>query len=215
MTSIPYVVSETTEIITGEHAAAQFAQLSQKNSDLSQLDAAVSLLLGGTPDEEEAMPVGVHSTSVLNTPVQIAESKTETNTVESLFIMKAQSRGNTEVARCSTFLRGGTHQEGETFLLKATAGGYLDQVDEFVLSPQGDGRVMPRDGWWNRLTGCLSRESCGSTCLNAAITCPKVTWPAFLICLAGRCGGCIVKCAACATCDCGFWCKWATGCCNG
>jgi hypothetical protein len=36
------------------------------------------------------------------------------------------------------------------------------------------------------------------------------------VAVAAACGGCWVWCAGCATCDCSWWCRWATaGCCEG
>jgi len=65
---------------------------------------------------------------------------------------------------------------------------------------------------WSRFTGCVQRD-CISTCLGALSTCSG-NWAAYLGCVATKCGGCALKCGACAGCNCGFWCKWAAGCCS-
>lgn len=68
------------------------------------------------------------------------------------------------------------------------------------------------DGWWDRFRGCLG--GCGGPCLAALTGCIRPVLPAILVCLAVRCGGCAAKCAACATCDCRWWCR-ISGCCRG
>lgn len=65
---------------------------------------------------------------------------------------------------------------------------------------------------FSRFIGCV-RNSCASTCLGALTACAGV-FPIYLKCVVVACGGCAVKCGACAACDCSFWCKWAAGCCR-
>jgi hypothetical protein len=66
---------------------------------------------------------------------------------------------------------------------------------------------------FSRLINCV-RGTCASVCLGSLTACAGV-FPVYLKCVAVACGGCALKCGACATCDCGFWCKWAVGCCRG
>jgi len=68
-------------------------------------------------------------------------------------------------------------------------------------------------GILSRFIGCV-RNKCASSCLSSLTTCLGA-FPVYLKCVIVKCGGCAVKCGACAACNCGFWCKWATGCCKG
>jgi hypothetical protein len=65
---------------------------------------------------------------------------------------------------------------------------------------------------FSRFIKCV-RNSCAGTCLGALTACAGV-FPVYLKCVIVACGGCAVKCGACAGCDCGFWCRWAVGCCR-
>jgi len=65
---------------------------------------------------------------------------------------------------------------------------------------------------FTRLIACV-KNSCASVCLGSLTACAGV-FPVYLKCVAIACGGCALKCGACAACSCGFWCKWAVGCCN-
>lgn len=80
-----------------------------------------------------------------------------------------------------------------------------------------DGDVLTGDlvaaGIFTRFVSCV-RRSCASTCLASLTACAGV-FPIYLKCVAVACGGCALKCGACAACNCGFWCRWATGCCRG
>lgn len=77
----------------------------------------------------------------------------------------------------------------------------------------GAAGVVPAAGtFWQRFVTCV-RGSCGSVCLAALPTCAG-TWVLYLKCLAVVCGGCVLKCSACAACDCSWWCRWAAGCCK-
>ena len=64
----------------------------------------------------------------------------------------------------------------------------------------------------SRFTKCI-RGSCASTCLGVLTTCIGA-FPIYVKCVAVGCGGCTLKCSACAGCNCGRWCKWAAGCCR-
>ncbi|SEC96234.1 hypothetical protein SAMN05216532_2943 [Streptomyces sp. 2231.1] len=76
-----------------------------------------------------------------------------------------------------------------------------------------DGALVVVDGWWDALRDCLVGR-CAGECTNAALECPPASWPVYLACLAGRCGGCLAGCVGCATCDCGWLCRVAFGCCH-
>jgi hypothetical protein len=92
----------------------------------------------------------------------------------------------------------------------------LDQIKAEVIARDGKaiaaGTVGVRD-IFSRFGNCV-RSSCAQVCLGALTGCVGA-WPVYLQCVAVACGGCALKCAGCAGCNCGFWCKWAVGCCEG
>jgi hypothetical protein len=103
------------------------------------------------------------------------------------------------------------------FVLKPSQAGFnLNQIKAEVIARDGKaiaaGTVGVRD-IFSRFGNCV-RSSCAQVCLGALTGCVGA-WPVYLQCVAVACGGCALKCAGCAGCDCGFWCKWAVGCCQG
>ena len=87
----------------------------------------------------------------------------------------------------------------------------LAQAQEFTVE---DEEIVPTDSWWTALTGCVTRR-CATVCANSVATCATGGgWIKFLGCMGWNCGGCVIRCGACATCNCRWWCKWATGCCR-
>ena len=96
----------------------------------------------------------------------------------------------------------------------------------FLMAPNGDvqkttemrfdrttGKVVPTNSWWTRFKSCISGK-CASTCVASLGTCAFASWAGYLQCVAIACGGCSAKCIVCASCNCRWWCKWATGCCK-
>lgn len=105
----------------------------------------------------------------------------------------------------------GSHEHTEYLQFEAPNGDIGRMIERKV---DEGGALVVVDGWWDRFRGCLG--GCGGVCLAALGGCAGAgALPAILGCLAIRCGGCAAKCAACATCDCRWWCKWAAGCCRG
>ena len=107
--------------------------------------------------------------------------------------------------------------------VRVTAGQNTQQYDLLLEAPGGDfakarefkvenDQVVPANSWWTAARRCVT-GSCTSVCVGALFTCSG-TWAAYLLCLAAACGGCWVRCAACASCDCSWWCRWAAGCCD-
>lgn len=88
--------------------------------------------------------------------------------------------------------------------------GNLAKSTEFIVV---GGKVTQTHSWWSRMKKCL-KNKCVAECAKSLATCPKPSWVAYLACVAARCGGCWVKCAACAGCKCKWWCKWGVGCCK-
>ncbi|MGW1053141.1 hypothetical protein ACWDBD_02725 [Streptomyces sp. NPDC001118] len=164
----------------------------------------------------EGPTVGFDSTTNLSAPLpapaDVAAREQVTSVKSSFFARTFSGASGEQLAACATVLEapGTTLKMVDAFVLEAHQGDLLDAKELVHASGY---QLQERDGWWDALTGCLGRD-CGGVCLSAALSCPKVDWASFLICLAGRCGVCVVKCAACATCNCTWWCKWAAGCCD-
>jgi len=109
--------------------------------------------------------------------------------------------------------------------LKASSG-ESETYNFSLIAPNGDfnkftehyadknNKIVKTNSWSSRWYAC-AKSKCVSSCLGALTTCPKSSWTVFLACVAVRCGGCVAKCVACASCNCSFWCKWAAGCCRG
>lgn len=121
--------------------------------------------------------------------------------------MKAGSKDQAAIA--SVKIKAGDKSDTYHFLLIAPNGDF-EKVQEFTLG-QNDA-VVPANSYWDRFRACLA-DKCGSACLSAIPTCSG-TWTAFLWCLIRKCGTCVLRCTACAACDCRWWCKWAAGCCD-
>jgi len=105
------------------------------------------------------------------------------------------------VAPCGDFSRPIEYQAVATIIRDPTTGAMTTRLE-----------MVETDSWGS----CMLQElkKCASPCVNALVTCPKTSWTAYLGCLAVRCGGCFVAKAACCTCNCKWWCKWAVGCCR-
>lgn len=105
------------------------------------------------------------------------------------------------VAPCGNFDRVIEYQAVQTSIRDTTTGAMAARLE-----------MVETNSWGS----CMLQElkKCASPCVNALVTCPKTGWSAYLGCLAVRCGGCFVAKAACCTCNCKWWCKWAVGCCR-
>lgn len=218
MTSTPSVKESTFAIHDEQSAAQEWRRLSESEASMDQLISALPsrLRLPGAARLNEGQTVGFTSTDTLTGPLDPPEEVTARERVEklnhSLFARTFSGPNGEQVAACAAVIEvpGTNYKKVDLFVLEAADGDLLHATE---LVPAGS-TLRERDGWWDRVVRCLGRD-CGGVCLGAAVSCPKVNWAAFLICLAGRCGVCVIKCGACATCDCTWWCKWAAGCCEG
>lgn len=109
--------------------------------------------------------------------------------------------------------RAGDNSETYHCMLVAPNGDF-EKAQELTVGPNN--AVIPTHSFWTRFLRCLSSK-CGSACLGAIPTCQAAdgSWTTFLWCLVTRCGSCVLRCAACAGCNCSWWCRWAAGCCEG
>ncbi|WP_432141037.1 hypothetical protein [Streptomyces sp. bgisy084] len=218
MTSIPAVKESSFEVHNPQSAAQEWQRLAGSEYAMNQVISALPsrLRLPKGASLNEGATVGFTSTTTLSGPLHPPEEVTAREAVEKVkntFMARTFTGQNGEqVAACATITEapGTSYKTVDVFVLEAADGDLL-HANELVVASTG--AMEERDGWWDRVVSCLGRD-CGGVCLSAAVSCPKVNWAAFLICLAGRCGVCVIKCGACATCDCSWWCKWAAGCCE-
>jgi hypothetical protein len=102
-------------------------------------------------------------------------------------------------------------------IVEKPSGAAADPASIRTIAVFRDGSLVTTDigalSIFSRLINCV-RSTCASVCLGSLTACAGV-FPVYLKCVAVACGGCALKCGACATCDCSFWCKWAVGCCRG
>lgn len=218
MSSDPQVKESTFAIHDSQAAADEWRRIAGYESVLDEMISALPSrlrLAKGTPLNEGAT-VGFSSTTTLDGPLHPPAGVATRESVEKLnnsfFSRTFVGPAGEQMAACATVIEvpDTSYKTVDAFVLEARDGDLLNAKELAVTSANV---LEERDGWWDALTGCLGRD-CGGVCLSAALSCPKVNWAAFLICLAGRCGVCVVKCAACATCNCTWWCKWAAGCCD-
>ncbi|GAA0375231.1 hypothetical protein Acor_67390 [Acrocarpospora corrugata] len=218
MTNAPVLVEEKLTIYSPDQARREMTRLDQGYSDLAVLRDAIPSLLGVGIDEAAVQePVGFGATWNLKEPYLAAdahEGDRAVKTIESSLICNSYNTGSEHVGVFATVMKPDVGDEKVDLFVLRTSDFIIEGVKEYIPDSTNHGRLAVRDGWWDALVGCLGR-SCGGVCLSAALTCPKINWAAFLVCLAGRCGLCVVKCGACATCDCTWWCRPVVGCCNG
>lgn len=218
MKQTPSVKESTFQLHNDQSASQEWRRLAGSQPSMDQLISALPARMRMPRDMalNEGPTVGFTSTGVLSEPLNPPEEVTARQSVEkvnnSFFARTFTGPNGEQMAACATVIEvpGTDYRHMDVFVLEATDGDLL-HANELV--PVSADRLEERDGWWDRVIRCLGRD-CGGVCLGAAVSCPKVNWAAFLICLAGRCGVCVIKCGACATCDCTWWCKWAAGCCE-
>jgi hypothetical protein len=125
--------------------------------------------------------------------------------------------------RVQDYAKRGTRDRAAVLTATVKAGGNSDTYQALLEAPRGDfsharefmvkgNAVVPANSWWSAARSCVTKN-CTSVCVSSLFTCSG-TWAAYIACIAAKCGLCWLKCAACATCNCKWWCKWAAGCCK-
>jgi hypothetical protein len=124
--------------------------------------------------------------------------------------LRALEKGDSEdqAAVATVTMTAGQNTEEYDLMLEARGGNFA-QAREFKVEHD---RVVPTNSWWTAARSCVS-STCGSVCVASLVSCTG-TWAGYLLCVAAACGGCWVRCAACATCDCRWWCRWGASCCH-
>lgn len=217
MPDTPKVRDQQLTIFNPQQAATEWSRLKQSYADVSVMEDAVPNLLGASIEEsDEHPPCGFGGKWTMDPPVRRGKSPEGpgVSVIDSRLIVKSYSSGGQHVAVCAAIVKSDAGDEKiEVFNLSTTDFFGANGVTEYTPDPEREGHIKVRDGFWDTLLACLGRD-CGGDCLSAALSCPKPNWAAFLTCLAGRCGVCVVKCGACATCGCSVWCSPAVGCCE-
>jgi len=161
--------------------------------------------LGFTPGKAAKDFFGASQTYEARVPVRGVKSAEFELHVQNLI----KSGTKDKLALFVVRVKAGSNEDTYGFILEAP-GGVVDKTREWTVQR---GKVVLAHSWWSRTKACL-KKSCVSACISALATCPMADWTAYLGCLALKCGGCWVKCAACATCNCKIWCRWGVGCCR-
>ena len=123
--------------------------------------------------------------------------------------VKKNSKDSAALAQIEVSSQGQTRTY--TFILEAP-GGDIRKATEQAVSESGT--VQPANSWWSCTYNRIISQNCGSTCISALSSCWTGSWVSYLGCLAYRCGWCYTKASLCCACDCSWWCRWASGCCN-
>jgi hypothetical protein len=127
-----------------------------------------------------------------------------------VYIQSYTKTGSKDVAAVGVaMVKSGKNSSTYQFSLMAPGGDFENAIEHRV---DKSNRVLKANSWFTRWRSCL-RSRCIATCLGALTTCSG-TWAAYFWCVVAACGGCVLRCAGCASCNCSFWCRWAVGCCD-
>jgi hypothetical protein len=203
------VISESIEIADQSASHAQFRRHLQDRPDLRLLQEE-ALRRGYQPQDrpEETFSIRVRSRASGDVHPPRGATGEPVQEVEFELVGQSVSKADAEGAVATVTIRAGGNYTQQHIFIEAERGNFVQAVESTV----ENGQVVYTNSWWSAWIGCLYRD-CASTCLISLWSCSG-TWAAYFWCVAARCGGCVVKCAACATCDCSWWCRWAAGCCS-
>lgn len=203
------ITSETVEILDDKSAHDKFKKNAQARPNVKKLQDEAKkrgYQLLDQADETFAIRVTAKASGQVRPRPGVRGKAVQA--VEFELVGQSISKGSDQGAVVTATVKAGDQEETHEILLEAP-GGNFRQTREYTIE---GAKVVETNSWWSAWVGCLNR-SCASTCLNALWSCSG-TWTAYFWCVAARCGGCVLKCAACSTCDCSWWCRWAVGCCD-
>lgn len=208
----PPIDQETYEMLDGRRVKEDFKSRSQSRPKLKKLsEEARGRGYQPLEDADEAFGFrySVKASKDMRPRAQ-AQAGAPVRNIEFEMLLQPFSKGNSndKAAVATTTVKAGEEVATYEMLLEAPNGDFR-QPREFIV--EGD-EIVEAESWWTAFTGCLS-NNCASACLTALWACSG-TWAAYLWCLVWRCGGCVLKCVGCASCNCGWWCGWAVGCCR-
>jgi hypothetical protein len=203
------VQEETTELLDPQRTAEAFRNRARDRAQLRRLvDEARTRGYSTREEPEEFFGVRFRSRASGDVEPSGPTRGAPVRAVEFEIVGQSVSKGDAEGAVATAVVRAGGNELVYDLLLEAP-GGRFREAREFTIA---NDQVVPTHSWWSAWTGCLG-GNCASTCLGSLVTCAG-TWAAYLWCVVAACGGCVLKCTACATCDCSWWCRWAAGCCD-
>ncbi len=208
----PSVAAETTEYLDPAATKAALGAHMRARPSLEAL-ANEAARLGYRPREEDEQFFGYRHSFRAARPVRPPAGATAAEPVEAVeveVLLQSHSKPDStdQAAIVTLSIKGGGNSESYDLLLEAP-GGSFHNYREFTASGV---TVQEAESWWSAFVSCLD-SNCWWPCLSALWQCTG-TWAAYLACLAARCGGCVGRCLTCATCNCGWWCSWASGCCR-
>jgi len=128
---------------------------------------------------------------------------------ELLIVSYVKANSKDQAALIIASLKAGDNIDTTHVLLEAP-GGKFDRAKEWAVK---SGAVVPMKSWWSAVRACLKKH-CGPTCAAAVIVCGALIPAAWWACFAAACGGCLLWCAACATCNCKWRCRAVFNCCR-
>jgi len=210
----PAIASESVELLDQDRAFKSF----QAQSDRPELNvmtdhlASRGYVLLEKPEEAFCIKSKITATEGMRPPR--GERAEAVKTVEFELVGMStqkddQDQGDQDQgAVVTSIVRAGDNVITYDFILEAP-GGDFRRASEFAVE---DGKLVVANSWWSAWGGCL-RSRCANTCLSSLTQCSG-SWSTYFWCVAARCGGCVLRCAACSTCDCRWYCRWATGCCD-
>lgn len=195
-----YVRATTLDYLAPPSSKSAFAKTLAKDTGLRALrDKAITD--GFTP----------HTGSKANWGMKSSWTTSAGETLTYEWHIMALRRGKDEAAVCTESLVSSRREKEVYHSLLTAPNGNFTKASEHYATKSASIRLAHSK--WTRFKACVKKSSCGSVCVAALTTCSG-SWAAYLGCVAIACGGCMGKCAACALCNCRWWCKWAVGCCK-
>jgi hypothetical protein len=205
------LVRETTEVLDHPAAHKKFKENLGKRPGLKKLQDEAKkkgYSAKDTAEETFAFRATTRASGPVKAPERAGAAAAAVQDVEVELVGQSMTKGRNQGAVVTCTVKAGANEETYDFLLEAPNGQFERATESTIVG----NKVVAANSWWSAWVGCL-RSRCASTCLSALWQCSG-TWTAYFWCVVGRCGGCVLRCAACATCDCSWWCRWATGCCD-
>jgi hypothetical protein len=204
---LPTIAAERIELLDPNDVAQGLASRSEEEGGLAQLiSQARERDLRPVENQVFGYRLGVQATREI-APDKYARPGPGVNDVDVEILLQSYSREDTEAAVGTVTITGGEYTEEYHLLVEAPDGDF-GRVREFTVQ---EGQLVETNSWWTAFSGCVG--GCASGCASALVSC-RGTWVEFLWCLVERCGLCVLRCVGCATCNCSWWCGWATGCCR-
>jgi hypothetical protein len=157
--------------------------------------------------------IGIRQRFEVRSPIRPPVTESGTPVVEMVLEFSAQSlrksgSSSDQAAIVVATIRAGSNATTHEMLLEAPEGKFLN-AREWVVERDS---IVEAQSWWTAVWSCLL-NSCGPVIAGALVACSG-SFVAYVGCVLAAAGGCGVKCVACVSCDCSWWCRWGAGCCH-